>query len=204
LDKMTMNRIKILGFCALLSVVLTACGTKNAVQEDANQMVAQTDTSGNAAVQTNVPRATLSPNAMLMMTTFRGLIQMDQTDGLAITKVQAEPMVTIVQDVIAKNELTAEVQTQLEANLTAEQKKFLTENAAKTPQRNGGQRPAGGTNGNAAQGNPNGGAPQGGANGDTPQGSPIPNGNGGGFGGGGGNFQNTGPQLLELLQAKLK
>jgi hypothetical protein len=209
MNMMKMNKLKMLGICALLTVVLTACGTKAAVQEDTNQMVAQTDTSGDAATQTNAPRASMDPNAMLMMTTFRGLIQMDSAEGLAITKEQAEPMVTIVQDVITKGELTAEVQTQLEANLTADQKKFLTENATSRPQRNGngnanGQAPEGSPNGDAPQGSPNGDAPQGSPNGDAPQGSPRPNGNGGGGFGGGGNFQNIGPQLLELLQAKLK
>jgi hypothetical protein len=187
---MNNNLKKMMGICAILSLLLTACGTKTPVQEDAGQMTAQTDTSGNAS-QTNAPRASLNPNAMLMMTTFRGLMQMDKTDGLAITKEQAGPMVTIVQDVITKGELTAEVQTQLEANLTADQKKFLADNATKAP-----QRPAGG------KGNGNGQTPQGGANG----GSPRPNGNGnggpGGGGGAGGGFANIGQQLLDLLQAK--
>ncbi|CAK4867122.1 unnamed protein product [Aphanomyces euteiches] len=182
-------------------------------------MAAQADASGEAAGDANAPRPSFDPNAMLMMTTFRGLIQMDKAEGLAITKEQAEPMVAIVQDVITKGELTAEVQTQLEANLTADQKKFLTDNATKRPQqRNGngngnGNAPQGGQNGDAPQDRPNGDAPQGGPNGDAPQGdqngdapqgSPRPNGNGGGGFGGGGNFQNIGPQLLELLQAKLK
>jgi hypothetical protein len=195
---MNKNLNKIIGICAILSFLLTACGT------------AQTDTSGNAsqadASQTNAPRGSMNPNAMLMMTTFRGLIQMDKTDGLAITKEQAAPMVTIVQDVISKGELTADVQTQLEANLTADQKKFLEDNASKMP-----QRPAGG------KGTGNGQNPQGGGGGQNPQGSPRPKGNGnggtgtggpgaGGPGGGGpgGGFANIGQQLLDLLQAKLQ
>ncbi|QGQ99651.1 hypothetical protein EHS13_34700 [Paenibacillus psychroresistens] len=223
---MVMNKLKMLGICTLLTLVLTACGTKAAVEEDTNQMAAQTDAGGDKAAEANAPRAALDPNAldpnaMLMMTTFRGLIQMDKAEGLAITKAQAEPMVTIVQDVITKGELTAEVQTQLEAYLTTDQKKFLTDNATKRPQqRNGngnanGDGPQGGPNGDAPQGDPNsdaaqsgpnGDAPQEDQNGDAPQGSPRPrpNGNGGGGFGGGGNFQNIGPQLLELLQAKLK
>jgi hypothetical protein len=168
---MNKNMKKIIGICAILSLLLTACGTK--AQDNAGQTTAQTDTSGNAsqadASQTNAPRGSMNPNAMLMMTTFRGLIQMDKTDGLAITKEQAAPMVTIVQDVITKGELTADVQTQLEANLTADQKKFLEDNATKAP-----QRPAGGN------GNGNGQKPQGGGGGQNPQGSPRPNGNGNG------------------------
>jgi hypothetical protein len=194
-DKMNKNLKKMMGICAILSLLLTACGTK-----DAGQMTAQTDTSGNAsqadASQTNAPRASMNPNALLMTTTFRGLIQMDKTDGLAITKEQANPMVTIVQDVISKGELTADVQTQLEANLTADQKKFLEDNASKMP-----QRPAGG------KGTGNGQNPQGGGGGQNPQGSPRPkgNGNGGpGVGGPGGGFANIGQQLLDLLQAKLQ
>jgi hypothetical protein len=188
--KMNRNLKKIMGICAILSFLLTACGTNTASP-------AQTDTSGNAsqadASQTNAPRASMNPNAMLMMTTFRGLIQMDKTDGLAITKEQAAPMITIVQDVISKGELTADVKTQLEANLTADQKKFLADNATKMP-----QRPAGGN------GNGNGQKPQGGGGGQA-QGSPRPNrnGNGGpGAGGPGGGFANIGKQLLDLLQAK--
>jgi hypothetical protein len=195
--KMNKNLKKIMGICVILSLLLTACGTKTVVQDAAGQMAAQTDTSGNAS-QTNAPRASMNPNAILMMTTFRGLIQMDKTDGLGITKEQAKPMVTIVQDVISKGELTAEVQTQLEANLTADQKKFLEDNATKMP-----KRPAGG-NGN---GNGNGQKPQGGVGGQDPQGSPRPNGNGNGgpgAGGPGGGFANIGQQLLELLQAKLQ
>jgi hypothetical protein len=194
-DKMNKNLKKMMGICAIIYLFIKSFWTK-----DAGQMTAQTDTSGNAsqadASQTNAPRASMNPNALLMTTTFRGLIQMDKTDGLAITKEQAGPMVTIVQDVISKGELTADVQTQLEANLTADQKKFLEENATKVP-----QRPAGG------KGNGNGQNPQGGAKGDAPQGSPRPNGNGNGgpgAGGGGGGFANIGPQLLELLQAKLQ
>jgi hypothetical protein len=198
---MNKNLMKIMGICTILSLLLTACGSKTA-QDDTGQMTAQTDTSGNAsqadASQTNAPRASLSPNVLLMSTTFRGLIQMDKTDGLAITKEQAAPMVTIVQDVISKGELTADVQTQLEANLSADQKKFLADNAAKPP-----QRPAGGN------GNGTGQKPQGGGGGQDPEGSPRPrpsgNGNGGNGGGGfGGGFANIGPQLLELLQAKLQ
>jgi hypothetical protein len=213
--KMNKNLKKIVGICAILPLLLTACGTKTMVQNDSSQKTAQTDTSGNAsqadASQTNAPRASMNPNAVLMMTTFRGLIQMDKTDGLAITKEQAKPMLTIVQDVNSKGELTAEVQTQLEVNLTADQKKFLEDNATKVPQRpaggkgNGnGQNPQGGANGNAR---PNGNAPQGGAGGQNPQGSPRPNGNGNGgpgAGGPGGGFGNTGQQLIDLLQAKLQ
>jgi hypothetical protein len=194
---MNKNMKKIIGICAILSLLLTACGTK--AQDNAGQTTAQTDTSGNAsqadASQTNAPRGSMNPNAMLMMTTFRGLIQMDKTDGLAITKEQAAPMVTIVQDVITKGELTADVQTQLEANLTADQKKFLEDNATKAP-----QRPAGGN------GNGNGQIPQGGGGGQNPQGSPRPNGNGNGGPGAGrpGGGANMGQQLLDLLQAKLQ
>jgi hypothetical protein len=212
---MNKNLKKMMGICAILSLLLTACGTKTAVQDNAGQTTAQTGTSGNAsqadASQTNAPRASMNPNAALMRTTFRGLIQMDKTDGLAITKEQANPMVTIVQDVISKGELTADVQTQLEANLTADQKKFLEDSATKAPQgpagRKGngnGQNPQGGANGNAR---PNGGTPQGGGGGQNPQGSPRPNGNGNGgpgAGGPGGGGANVGQQLLELLQAKLK
>jgi uncharacterized membrane protein YgcG len=184
--------VKIMGICAILSLLLTACGSKT--QDDAGQMAAQTDTGGNAsqtdASQTNAPRASLNPNAALMMTTFRGLMQMDKTDGLAITKEQAGPMVTIVQDVISKGELTADVQTQLEANLNADQKTFLADNATKAP-----QRPAGG------KGNGNG---QGGANGGSPRPSGNGNGGTGGGGGAGGGFANIGQQLLDLLQTKLQ
>jgi hypothetical protein len=199
---MNKNLKKIMGICAILSLLLTACGTKTMVQDNAGQTTAQTDSSGNAS-QAGAPRASMNPNAALMMTTFRGLIQMDKTDGLAITKEQAKPMVTIVQDVISKGELTADVQTQLEANLTADQKKFLQDDATKAP-----QRPAGGKgNGQNPQGGANGGAPQGGAGGQNPQGSPRPNGNGNGgpgAGGPGGGTANIGQQLLDLLQAKLQ
>jgi hypothetical protein len=104
------------------------------------------------------------------------LIQMDKTEGLAITKEQAAPMLTIVQEAITNGELTADAQTKLEANLTADQKKFLADNAAKMP-----QRPGAGT-------------------GDAPQGSPGPSGTG--TGGAGGNMRNSGTDLITLLKSK--
>jgi hypothetical protein len=132
-------------------------------------------------LQTDAPQSTANPNARMMSMTFRALIQMDKTEGLVITKEQAAPMLTIVQEAITKGELTAEVQSNLEANLTADQKKFLVDNAAKMPQRPG-----------AGKGQ----VPQGGA----PQGSPGLSNKGNG--GAAGNMRNSGTELLALLKSK--
>jgi hypothetical protein len=131
--------------------------------------------------QNDAPKSAANPNARMMSMTFLALIQMDKTEGLAITKEQAAPMQTIVQEAITKGELTADAQTKLEANLTADQKKFLVDNAANMPQRPGagkGQVPPG----------------------DAPQGSPGLGGKGNG--GAGGNMKNSGPDLLALLKSK--
>jgi hypothetical protein len=124
----------------------------------------------------DAPQGAANPNARMMSMTFRTLVQMDSTEGLGITKEQAAPMLTIVEDAITKGELTADAQTKLEANLTADQKKFLADNAAKMP-----QRPGAGT-------------------GDAPQGSPGPSGTG--TGGAGGNMRNSGTDLITLLKSK--
>jgi hypothetical protein len=124
----------------------------------------------------DAPQGAANPNARMMSMTFRTLVQMDSTEGLGITKEQAAPMLTIVEDAITKGELTADAQTKLEANLTADQKKFLADNAAKMP-----QRPGAGT-------------------GDAPQGSPGPSGKG--TGGAGGNMRNSGTDLITLLKSK--
>jgi hypothetical protein len=131
--------------------------------------------------QNDAPQSTANPNARKMSMTFQTLIQMDKTEGLVITKEQAAPMLTIVQEAITKGDLTADAQTKLEANLTADQKKYLVDNAAKTPQRPGagkGQVPPG----------------------ETPQGSPEPSSKGNG--GATGNMRNSGTELLALLKSK--
>jgi hypothetical protein len=131
--------------------------------------------------QSAAPQSTANPNSRMMSMTFQALIQMDKTAGLVITKEQAAPMLTIVQEAITKGELTAEAQTKLEANLTADQKKFLVDNAAKMP-----QRPSAGK----------GQVPQG----EAPQGNPGLNSKGNG--GAAGNMKNSGTELLALLKSK--
>jgi hypothetical protein len=116
-----------------------------------------------------------------MSMTFQALIQLDKTEGLVITKEQAAPMLTIVEAGITKGELTAEAQTNLEANLTTDQKKFLVDNAAKKPQGSG-----------AGKGQ----VPQG----EAPQESPGLSSKGNG--GAAGNMRNSGTELLALLKSK--
>jgi hypothetical protein len=140
-----------------------------------------TATPAPSSPQKDASQGAANPNTRKMSMTFQTLIQMDKTEGLAITKEQAAPMLTIVQEAITNGELTADAQTKLEANLTADQKKFLADNAAKMPQRPG----AG-----------NGQVPPS----DAPQGSPRPSGKGNG--GAAGNMQNSGADLITLLKSK--
>jgi hypothetical protein len=146
---------------------------------------------GSSATQNTSPKGGLSSNERLMNMTFQALIQMDKAEGLTITKEQALPMVTIVQEVITKDELTAAAKTQLEAGLTADQKKFLVDNAAKALQRS-----------EAGKGQaPQGVAPEGDSNREKLQGGPRPSGNGNA--GAAGSMRNIGEELLTLLQTKV-
>jgi hypothetical protein len=150
-------------------------------QNDAPQSASPKPTPALSLSQNDASQSAANPNTRMMSMTFQALIQMDKTAGLVITKEQAAPMLTIVEAAITKGELTAEAQTKLEANLTADQKKFLVDNAAKMPQRTGAGK------GQASQG-------------EAPQGSPGPSSKGNG--GAGGNMRNSGAELLALLKSK--
>ncbi|WP_079913827.1 hypothetical protein [Paenibacillus sp. 32352] len=72
-----------------------------------------------------------------MMMTFSSLVQMDKQEGLAITKDQAAQMLPVVQESITKGEMSTDNQNKLLEKLTAEQKKFIDDAAARTPMRQG-------------------------------------------------------------------
>jgi hypothetical protein len=153
----------------------------NTVSPKPSEQASPKPTPAPSSPQNDAPQSAANPNARMMSLTFLALIQMDKTEGLVITKEQAAPMLTIVQEAITKGELTADAQTKLEANLTADQQKFLVDNAAKMPQRPGAGK---------GQVQP----------GETPQGSPGPGSKGNG--GAAGNMRNSGTELLALLKSK--
>jgi len=134
---------------------------------------------------------------MQMMLTFSSLLQMDRTEGLAITKEQAQKLIPIVQDGIAKNELSSENLTALSSALSADQVKYLDDNAANMQQRfngaGGARRPDGqggqgqGQQGQGGQGQGQGGQGQGQGQGGQGQSAPSAGPNGGGQAGAGGN-----------------
>jgi hypothetical protein len=191
---------RILGISILLPVLLSGCGAKADHSANANQAAADTTVSESAApVQSNNgggPRSSMNPNMRQMFVAFQSLLQMDKADGLGITKEQATPMIPIVKDSIAANALSADALTKLEANLTTEQKKFLTDNAARTQQRTGNR------NNQAGGVSPNGQDNSGGQASPNATRKPRPSGNGNNANGKGGGFANIGQQLLDLLQSK--
>ncbi|MBO9604702.1 MAG: hypothetical protein J7639_02055 [Paenibacillaceae bacterium] len=127
---------------------------------------------------------------MQMMLTFSSMLQMDRTDGLAITKEQAQKLIPIVQDGIAKNELSSENLTALSSALSADQVKYLDDNAANIQQRFNGAGGARRPDGQGGQGQGQGGQAQGGqgqGQGGQGQSAPSAGPNGGGQAGTGGN-----------------
>jgi hypothetical protein len=196
MDEMKLKRI--LGVSILLPVLLGGCGAKGDNTANANQTAASPAVSENAApAQSNNgggPQNSMNPNARQMFITFQALMAMDKTDGLGITKAQADPMIPIVQGSISAKELSDDALAKLEANLTPEQKKFLEDNAANMKQRTGNR------NNQAGQVSPNGKANADGQGSPNATRRPRPSGNGGN--GNGGGFANIGQQLLDLLQSK--
>jgi hypothetical protein len=195
---------RILGVSVLLPVLLSGCGTKADNTANANQAATSAMVNESTApVQSNNgggPRNSMNPNLRQMFITFQSLMQMDKTDGIGITKAQADSMIPIVQDSISANALSADAKAKLEVNLTQEQKKFLEDNSARVQQRTGNR------NNQAGQVSPDSQANSAGQSSPNATRRPRPSGNGnGGNGGGNGNgggFANIGQQLLDLLQSK--
>ena len=82
----------------------------------------------------------MDPQLFKMMSTFRSLISMDKTDGLAITKEQAEQLLPIVQESVKNKTLTAENESKLIEKLTVDQKKYLSDNRGQYAKKNGKRR----------------------------------------------------------------
>lgn len=247
-----------IGALALFAVLLSGCGTKAPVQNTASgagteAAAGQQQTQTAPGVDNKKPA--MNEKEMQMAMTFQNLIRMDKTEGLALTKEQAQTMLPIVQESVTNKELTEASQTKLTAALNADQKKFIDEAATRMSGRQGGgqgrtgggqmtdeqrqqRMQEGGRNGQPGQGAPRGnggpaggnasggsagtGGPAGGtASGDSAGSSGQAGGSAGNGGPGGGmagaNGQggmpgggrgfggaNSGQQLIELLQAKLK
>ncbi|UQZ83979.1 hypothetical protein SK3146_03191 [Paenibacillus konkukensis] len=226
---------QLLGACAVIAVLLSGCGTQSdgKAAASANAAGATASASQNKdqaqdqkqGQQDKQQRGAMTEGQREMMMTFSSLIRMDKADGLAITKEQAEQMLPVVQDSISKGEVSADTKTKLTEKLTAEQKKFLDDQAANASQvRPGGNK---GDNANkpeltdeqkqkmeearqkreqqktdasgASGANADSGAN---ANGGDQYGKDKQPRNGGGFNPGGG--KNIGDQLVELLQSKTK
>ncbi|MBE1445696.1 hypothetical protein [Paenibacillus sp. OAS669] len=136
----------VLGTCALLAVILSGCGTAsngqanntaNAAGSSTNPAQQEQKQDANQASQDKQQRPAMNQSQRQMMMTFSSLVQMDKQEGLAITKDQAAQMLPVVQDSITKGELSTDNQTKLLEKLTAEQKKFIDDAAARMPMRQG-------------------------------------------------------------------
>ncbi|TBL79994.1 hypothetical protein [Paenibacillus thalictri] len=227
-----MNHKSWMGAAAIALLLLSGCGEKQAAPSSANasagssQGQAQTQQNegqkGSAAAeQGKGERPVMNEKERQQFMTFQSLLMMDKQQNLAITKEEATSMLPIVQDSIAKKELSDDQSAKLTGLLNADQKKFLDDNASRMQNRGRGGSGAGegGSNGNGKppagqQGGSAGADKSAGQNNnqtdhsraDRPQrpagGQP---GSGQGQGGpGGGGFKSPGDQLVELLQNKIK
>ncbi|MGO4496071.1 hypothetical protein AB4114_09180 [Paenibacillus sp. 2RAB27] len=231
---------KLAGICILIPILLAGCGNQSDTQTAAasttqpGQQTEKAAGNGNGQQNNQQNRPAMDPAQRQLFSTFQMLSMMDKSDGLTITKEQAQAMLPVAQDIVTKNELSDDNKTKLLANLTDAQKTFLTD--AETRMSNRGNGGNGGPNG---QGNRNGGSGSDAGKAQTPNASAAPkanatdgagsgqqaggqkpNGsgergnaggggqNGGGFGGGnrpaGGQMGDAGKQFIELLQNKVK
>jgi hypothetical protein len=244
-----MNYRKMLGAGIAISIVLSGCGSKPAAateqpaqtqgaqaQPNANGQAAgngQSSANGQNGSMRQQGQPGMNEQELKMANVYRSLIMMDKAEGLAIMKDQATAMLPIVQESIAKTELSDDNKAKLLEKLTAEQKKYIDESADRMPGEGfpgggmNGQNGTGGRGGAAAGGNGQGGGAPGAGNaqGGAAQGGPaqgegqtqgnggprngngqggLPQGNGQGNGGPVRGMNNVGQQLVELLQSKTK
>ncbi|MDR6552037.1 hypothetical protein [Paenibacillus qinlingensis] len=227
-----MNMKKLAGICILIPILLAGCGNqsdKPTAAASTAQSGQQTEkAAGNGQQNNQQNRPAMDPAQRQLFSTFQTLMMLDKADGLTITKEQAQAMLPVAEDIIAKKELSDDNKTKLLANLTDAQKAFLTDAESRMGNRgnggNGGPNGQGNAGQNGQRPNRNGGSGDAGkaqspdasasptASG-QPSGSPKPNngaggGQNGGFGGGnrpaGGQMGDVGKQFVELLQNKVK
>ncbi|MBD0384005.1 hypothetical protein [Paenibacillus sedimenti] len=219
---------KLAGLCVIIPMLISGCG--NAMSTEGNAAAASTEQPAQQQSQstkaTSKPagqdRPAMNEQQRQMFGTFQALLQMDRADGLAITKVQAQAMLTTAQDIVSKGEMTDDSKAKLLEKLTDTQKKFVEDAATRMNNRGNGGRnaDAGGTVNADPSAKPA--LPQQ----DAEQGQQPPQGQGqgkgqgkgqgngmreGGPGNGNGNgnhpageMRDPGKQLIELLQSKVK
>ncbi|SDN39478.1 hypothetical protein SAMN04487897_102765 [Paenibacillus sp. yr247] len=206
-----MKMKKIAGLCILIPVLLSGCGSQQSAQTAAagtSQPQQQNEQAPADAKQKSQDRPVMNQAQRQMFSTFQTLLMLDKADGLAITKEQAQAMLPVAQEIVAKAELSDENKTKLFEKLTEAQKKFVEDSTArmsnrgnKTPdasaqpnakgsdETDSGKQPnnkgANGTGGGNANNNNRGGN----ANGNRPA---------------NGAMRDPGKQLIELLQNKIK
>ncbi|TXK75903.1 hypothetical protein [Paenibacillus sp. N3.4] len=221
------NKIsKLAGMCVLIPALLSGCGNQPTAQNAAAAAGSTTQPqqqSGQASTdkkQSGQNRPTMNEGQRQLFNTFQTLLRLDKTDGLTITKDQAQSMLPVAQDIISKAELSDDNKTKLLEKLTDAQKKFMEDQGNRMNNRgNGGGNAGGNGNQNAQSGdtgktpdassNPSsaGGGTANGADQGPSGGKRFGNGNGGQNNNGNrptGEMKDPGTQLVELLQSKLK
>ncbi|KRE50099.1 hypothetical protein [Paenibacillus sp. Soil724D2] len=212
-----MKMTKIAGLCILMPVLLSGCGNASSSQPAAassaqpqqQQQNGQSQADGKQNAQ---DRPVMNAAQRQMFSTFQTLLMLDKTDGLTITKEQAQAMLPVAQEIITKAELSDENKTKLFEKLTDAQKKFIEDSAARMNNRGNGGANGPRNNGNSAdgKGNRNG---QSGSIENKPDASAQPNAtapdrtggkNGNGNRPAGGEMRDPGKQIIELLQNKVK
>lgn len=137
-----MNYRTLLGTCAVISLLASGCAAKSDAPMSSSAAPSAQAQTGQAQEQKPASEGApakqeMNQEALQMSMTFKSLIAMDKTEGLTITKDQAQVMLPIVQESITKNGLSADARTKLLEKLTTEQKKFIDESAAKPGAPNG-------------------------------------------------------------------
>ncbi|NOU66026.1 hypothetical protein GC096_18475 [Paenibacillus sp. LMG 31461] len=179
---------KLAGICILIPILLAGCGNQSdtptaaASTTQPGQQTEKAAGNGNGQQNNQQNRPAMDPAQRQLFSTFQMLNMMDKSDGLTITKEQAQAMLPVAQDIVTKTELSDDNKTKLLANLTDAQKTFLTD--AETRMSNRGNGGNGGPNGQGnagqngqGQGNRNGGSGGDAGKAQTPDASATPKAN---------------------------
>ncbi|NEW07923.1 hypothetical protein GK047_18140 [Paenibacillus sp. SYP-B3998] len=216
-----MKMKKLTGVCILIPILLSGCGNAPSAQNAAaaavstDQPAKQSQAQGTDQKQAGQGRPMMNQQQRQMFGTFQTLLMLDKAEGLAITKEEAQTMLPIAQDIVAKGELTEDSKAKLLEKLTDAQKKFVDDAAARMNNRgngNGGNGKKNAEGGDAAKNTDS--AAQADASKDAGkeqgQGSSTTKGSDGKGNSNGkgtrptGEMKDPGKQLIELLQSKLK
>ncbi|MFB9752736.1 hypothetical protein ACFFNY_14315 [Paenibacillus hodogayensis] len=143
-----MNYRKAFGTGIALMIILSGCASDKGSASNGGQTASAASSpqanaqNGQGGRNGGPGQDGMNRQSLKMNFTFRSLLTMDKSDGLAITKEQADYMLPLVQAAITKADLTDEDEKKLLEKLTDKQKAYIQDASSRVP--NGGGQQGGG------------------------------------------------------------